>query len=380
MPASVRSRETTRSSFQQTRGPAYAQRQPHSATTKHDSPTAFRLIGAPIPLVVPRLCGVRPRYCQHSDEAVAAVLAASLLRIGLALPSDYEGSAVDMISSALNRLSRKAGGFKASQWLSSEVAISDLAVYAGEYERAQSGKQFADGDCLFLRVTYTMAQVMPLRSLLKLMETESPLLPAAFFMELNGSLGSFTRVYSALDVEDIVCDEDDEEDTLLADFRNEMPLCLQKSVREQVTTKVSRRLLKQFKTSAADPEVRQAISLALRICELAKPYEKSGSQTTYEFEDFEVEDPLEGIVLAWDRNDAIHGSFDESAQCRAQGGDFRPFLCLRIDLQTSEKKLDAKVRNLMNYVRDLAEAQELLCDICEILEDLDESRRRNRKL
>ena len=48
--------------------------------------SAPRLIGLPLPLSLPKLKGVRSRYCNRYDEQPAALLAASLLRLGIANP------------------------------------------------------------------------------------------------------------------------------------------------------------------------------------------------------------------------------------------------------------------------------------------------------
>ncbi len=102
----------------------------------------------------------------------------------------------------------------------------------------------------------------------------------------------------------------------------------------------------------------------------ARRWENAGGQAGY---------PIEGAILCWEPYDAIPGLFDEDSQSRAQGCGFMPFACLEINMRSREKTLDARVAELMAFVRDMARSFRACCGAFQIIEAVHERQSSHRK-
>lgn len=390
MPSSVRSRQNHGNSVPARRGLGRIRRRAHLTDGRNDHP-APRLIGLPLPLTLPKLTGVRSRFCNRYDEHPAALLAASLLRSGFAQPSDFTGSAVDMVSRALARICEENGAREINEWMSCHVSIIDTLTEMSERDRAQAGIPVAEGDKLYLNVEYGEARVVPLRGILALMEEEHELLPAAFFSVFSSALNAFTRVYSTVEAEDQsdmwLEDEADEsgEKSLYQLVFDEIPASMRRSIRDFVDHHMKGKsidLVRRFQVEARNQDVRSVLAAAVQAHDLGKPYSemKVISRECFEvFDDYDLAYPIEGAILCWEPYDAIHGLFDEDSQSRAQGCGFMPFACLEINMRSREKTLDARVAELMAFVRDMARSFRACCGAFQIIEAVHERQSSHRK-
>src|SRR5260370_21323233 len=84
---------------------------------------APRLIGLPIATSVPKITGIRWRFCTRWDEEPAAVLGKSLLRLGICRPSDWSGSAVDFAERGFKRFCKQHGN---QYW--QKILVRDLPI------------------------------------------------------------------------------------------------------------------------------------------------------------------------------------------------------------------------------------------------------------
>jgi hypothetical protein len=341
-------------------------------------------------LTLPKLKGVRARYCNRYDEQPAALLAASLLRMGFAQPSDFTGSAVDMIARALARICQENGAAEINEWMSCHVSVRDTISEMGEYERQQAGIPVAEGDKLYLNIEYGEARVVPLQGILDLMEQEHELLPAAFFSVFSSALNAFTRVYSTIEAEeqaDMWLEDEAAEDgekSLYQLVFDEVPPSMRRGIRDFVHHQMKGKpidLVRRFQSAAQNEEVRTVLAIASEAHALSGPYTAMRvlSETCFEvFQESDLAYPIEGAILCWNPYDAIHGLFDEDSQARAQGCGFMPFACLEINMRSREKALDARVNNLMIFVRDMARSLRACCKAFEIIEAVDERRNPDR--
>lgn len=390
MQRSVRSRKDYGNSVPQSSKLASLRRRTHSSHGRDDH-SAPRLIGLPLPLSLLKLKGVRSRYCNRYDEQPAALLAASLLRLGIATPSDFTGSAVDMVARTLSRICQENGAVQINEWMSCHVSLKDTITEMSEYERQQSGIPVAEGDSLYLNIEYSEARVVPLRGILDLMEQEHELLPAAFFSVFWSALSSFTLVYSTVEAEDQAemwledSDDEDGEKSLYQLVFDEAPSSMRRVIRDFVHLHMKGKdidLVCRFQSTARNKDVRDVLAIAAQAYDLSRPYGQMkvlSKKCAELFEESDLAYPIEGAILCWEPCDAIHGLFDEDSQARAQGNGFMPFACLEINMLSNEETLDARVQTLMDFVRDMARALQACCRAFEVIETVHERFRADRK-
>ena len=100
--------------------------------------SAARVIGLPLEVTFPRLKGIRSRYCTRWDEGPAAVLGMSLLRLGICLPNDWSGSAVDFVEHGFRRFCAQNRAADAKSVWVGDLRITD-SLFRAERARAKSG-------------------------------------------------------------------------------------------------------------------------------------------------------------------------------------------------------------------------------------------------
>jgi hypothetical protein len=74
---------------------------------------------------MPRLNGVRWRFCSRWDEQPAADLGKSFLRLGVCRIEDWSGSAVDFVERGFRRLAKANGADAANRAWAGELRIAD---------------------------------------------------------------------------------------------------------------------------------------------------------------------------------------------------------------------------------------------------------------
>jgi hypothetical protein len=394
MQRSLRRGQDTGSRISQTDRLHGNRRRTHIAGERNDV-APLRLIGLPIASALPKLKGVRTHYCNRWDEQPAARLAASMLRLGIATSSDFAGSAVAMVNRALVRLCKQNGGDTINKSLECCVGFLDVIEPMSEYQRVQADMQVAEGDVLYFRVEYPEASIVPMRSALTLLEEEHELLPAALFLVMNSALSSFMQVYSILDAEQYVemmeeesdPEEENEDDgtPLYKYVINERPESLRPAIRqfiEKLTKKQPIDLVRRFSVQAKNDDVRMMLRLICEAWDISKAFadmELMTERVRECFYEMDYSNPIEGTILCWEPHDSIHELFDQDSQSRAQGSGFFPFACLEIDMLTDEAALDARVLQLMNFVKGMGQTLERFCNAREIIWKLHERENNDRK-
>lgn len=400
MQGSVRSRKDDREGVppSHTQKHGSLRRRAHS-TPSRVSPAAPRLIGLPQAFSLPKLTGIRPRYCNHWDEEPAAILAQSLLRLNIAKASDFNGSAVDMVKRVFLRVCEENGAARIREEFCCHVSVCDLPVDASEYERNQNGCQVAEGDALFMSIEYSEARVIPLRAVLAQMEDEHELLPASFLIVFNHALSAVTRVYSVEDaeeraeiyMEDYDCPEEEldsdekEERSLYQCFLDEMPTSVKKSVRTFISEGLKGGaigLLQRFQKEAKSKTIRELLALVTEAYFISLPHRARtllSEECNAFFSEAEHESALEGAVLCFDEHDETRAMFDEDSQNRAQGNYFMPWACYKLDMAAPDATLDAEVLSFMTFLRDILRTLSVCCGAVDIIWDEYERYRQDRK-
>src|SRR5260370_7571002 len=138
MPRSIQCRQSSRADVPPPAVRA-APRQRSNPATAWQRHKPVRLIGRPIAVTLPKLSGLRPRYCSRTDEQPAAILAKSMLRVGISRVADWTGSAVDFVATGLARYCR-VNGLPPVSLVFPEASIRLLyeTLQRTEYERSQS--------------------------------------------------------------------------------------------------------------------------------------------------------------------------------------------------------------------------------------------------
>ena len=145
---------------------------------------------------MPKLSGIRWRFCSRWDEQPAAELGKSLLRLGICRIEDWSGSAVDFIERGFRRFAKANGAEAAKSVWSGELRIADYLYPLSEPERNQMEADAAGPiEKLFLVGEYHAAASIPIGATLADLEREHRLLPAAFYKILVHNLWKWMRVY-----------------------------------------------------------------------------------------------------------------------------------------------------------------------------------------
>jgi len=74
---------------------------------------------------MPRLNGVRWRFCSRWDEQPAAELGKSFLRLGICRIEDWSGSAVDFVERGFRRFAKANGADEANRVWAGDLRIAD---------------------------------------------------------------------------------------------------------------------------------------------------------------------------------------------------------------------------------------------------------------
>src|SRR5208337_5614379 len=106
-------------------------------TTEWSSRSATRVIGLPLDVTLPRLKGIRGRYCTRWDEGPAAVLGMSMLRLGICRPNDWSGSAVDFVERGFRRFCSQNHAYDVKRVWVGDLRITDSLFELTEQERNQ---------------------------------------------------------------------------------------------------------------------------------------------------------------------------------------------------------------------------------------------------
>src|SRR5437762_1631879 len=206
MPRSIHRRQDNRKLVSTAAIHSKSKRRNKLATSRHPD-ESLRVIGLPIKVTLPKLGGLRLRYCSRSDEQSVAVLAKSMLRLGISRISDWTGSAVDFIANGLAKYCEENGLPVVSRvFPEASIRLLDEIVELNEYERSQS-ETVGPSSKMLLMIDYEQAAMIQIGPTLSYLDSIHEKLPAAFFVVLADNLWRWMRVYDFRDAENYARDQ-----------------------------------------------------------------------------------------------------------------------------------------------------------------------------
>ena len=339
------------------------------------------MIGLPLDVTFPRLKGIRWRYCTRWDEGPAAVLGMSLLRLGICQPNDWSGSAVDFVERGFKRFCSQNHVAAAKKVWVGDLRITDSLFELTEQERNQvEAEREGMTDHLYLVGDYEAASSIPIGATLARLESEHPLLPAAFYQVFTTNLYKWMRAYDYLHgqehaetwMEDL--SDEELESSVYRKVGMEIPACIK---RHSKTFKYSRArsLLEEIRphTTVARELIRHLLEMDThgRGHEHAWPGQISAKDVPG-IDDWlmDAENSRPGCLITWYENDAINACFDEEAQHMGENGPCQPNVALPIHLDRPAKKVDEEARSVFDHASAMLRSLAAAAKIVEIIRDL----------
>jgi hypothetical protein len=339
------------------------------------------VIGLPLDVTLPKLQGIRWRYCARWDEGPAAVLGMSLLRLGICRPNDWSGSAVDFVERGFGRFCSQNSAADAKRVWVGDLRITDSLFELTEQERNQfEAEREGMTDHLYLIGDYEAAASIPIGATLARLEAEHPLLPAAFYEVFTTNLYKWMRVYDYLDgqehaetwMEDL--SEDELEASVYRKVDMEIPACI-KAHSEKLKYRRARSLLL---------EIRPHTSVARGLIRLLLEMDAHGQGQKHAWpghisdkdvpgiDDWlmDAENSRPGCLITWYENDSINACFDEEAQHMGENGPCQPNVVLPIHLKKPAKELDEEVRRVFDHAGAMLRSLASAAKVIEIIRDL----------
>ena len=339
------------------------------------------MIGMPLDVTLPRLKGIRLRYCTRWDEGPAAVLGMSLLRSGICQPNDWSGSAVDFVERGFKRFCSQNRAADAKRVWVGDLRITDSLFELTEQERNQveAGREGMT-DHLYLVGDYEAAASIPIGATLTRLEAEHADLPAAFYDVFTTNVYKWMRVYDCLDAQEHAetwMEDLSEEELEASTYRKvdmEIPACMKRHSKT-LKRRRARTLLQEIQphTTVARDLIRHLLEMDTygQRHEHAWPGQISGKDVpgieTW-LADAEYSRP--GCLITWYENDAINACFDEEAQHMGENGPCQPNVALPIHLDVPMKRLDEEVRRVFNHAGAMLRSLASAAKIVELVRDL----------
>ena len=339
------------------------------------------MIGLPLDATIPRLKGIRWRYCTRWDEGPAAALGMSLLRLGICRPNDWSGSAVDFVERGFRRFCSQNRAVDAKRVWVGDLRITDSLFELTEQERNQvEAEREGMTDHLYLVGDYEAAASIPIGATLACLEAAHNLLPVAFYEVLTTNLYKWMRVYDYLDAQEhaeMWMEDLSEEELEASTYRKvdmEIPACIKRHSKT-LKYRTARNLLREIQphTSVARELIRHLLEMDAhgQGHEHAWPGQISekdvpGIETW--LSDAEYSRP--GCLITWYENDAINACFDEEAQHMGENGPCQPNVALPIHLNRPAKELDEEVRRVFDHASAMLRSLASAAKIVELVRDL----------
>jgi len=340
---------------------------------------------------MPRLKGVRWRFCSRRDEQPAAELGKSFLRLGICGIEDWSGSAVDFVGRGFRRFAKANGADEANRVWAGELRIADYLYPLSEPERSQLEGD-ADGSIekLFLVGEYHAAASMPIGAALADLEREHRFLPAAFYKILVHNLWKWMRVYDYSDAVEhselwlSELDEDSEPNSVYRKVKDGLPPCLTTSC--SVSENKARRILRETGSSLRSSSLRELVRHLLALDDLGRGSEHPWAGAL--IKKFpEIEELLDGAdgcgpgcLISWHENDEIQACFDEEMRCIGQEGPLEPPIVLAIPLRGSVHQVDKAVKEVLGYAAAMLRSLARAAKIVEIIREIDDEHLRQHRL
>lgn len=339
---------------------------------------------------MPRLNGVRWRYCSRSDEQPAAELGKSFLRLGICRIEDWSGSAVDFIERGFRRFAKANGADDANRVWDGELRIADYLYPLSEPERNQIEAE-AEGSIenLFLVGEYHAAASIPIGAALADLEREHQHLPHAFYTILIHNLWKWMRVYDYSDaVEHSELwlpepDEDSEANSVYQKVKERLPPCLTQSALNESR---ARRILREIGPSLRNSVSRHLAHHLLELDELGRGIRHPwAGALVNKFP--AIEELLDGAdgcgpgcLISWHENDEIQACFDEEMRGIGQEGPLEPPVLLAIPLRGDVRERDQAVKQVLSYAAAMLRSLAKAAKIVEMIREIDDEHLRQHRL
>ena len=340
---------------------------------------------------MPKLSGIRWRFCSRWDEKPAAEFGKSLLRLGICRIEDWSGSAVDFVERGFHRFAKASGAEAAKRVWSGELRIADYLYSLSEPERNQMETD-AEGpiEKLFLVGEYHAAASIPIGAVLADLEREHQLLPAAFYKILVHNLWKWMRVYDysdAVEHSDMwlsELDEDEEANLLYRKVKENVPPSLAAS--SSLSERKARKFLREFGRSIRNAASRRLVQRLLELDCLGRGWEHAWAGNLIK-QNPEVEQFLDsfdgcgpGCLISWQENDEIEACFDEEMRSIGQEGPLEPPIVLAMPLKGSIHDVDRVVNQTFDYVATMLRSLAKAAEIVEIIREVDNEHLRQHRL
>lgn len=361
-----------------------------AASRRHrDTPL---LLGLPIDVSLPKLHDIRWRYCSRCEEAPAARLGRSLLRLGICSPEDWKGSAVDFVEAGFTRFAKDQGAAEAGRIWRGDLRILDQVFELSERERNQAQAEMGGPPkWLYLVAEFDAAASIPIGPTLTLLESENGSLPAAFYAILLHDLRKWMRVYdhaSAHEYAEMAMigmeGTEELEESFYPKVDTEIPACLKGRMKMSPTRALAR--LREIEPTLRGAVARQLINHLLDLDRHSIgrrhfwPYDFSSripGLETY-LEDSDGVGP--GCLISWHESDSISACFDEEMSYMGQNGPLAPSLLLPINLGRSKLSLDRHIGHIFDYAGAMLRSLAAAAKIVEIIREVyDEHLREHRR-
>lgn len=315
---------------------------------------------------------MRSRYCSCSDEQPAAILAKSMLRLGISRISDWTGSAVDFVALGLARFCQANGLATASRVFPETcIGLLDEIADLSEYERGQS-ENVEPSSRLFLMVNYEQAAMVQIGPTLALLGLIHERLPAAFFVVLAENLWRWMTVYDFRVAEDyakeqmLFLDEEELNESFYPEVQDARPDCLKKLPSYASAV----RLLEEVQPHMRDSRVKQLVDACLTMDGIGAHYKRAWPYLLRdripEMDNYleHTDEPGPGALIVFEEEDLLEACFTEQMQYLGQEYAIGSSLMMLLDLALDQESLDKDVKASFDYlgamVRSLASASRLI--------------------
>ena len=329
-------------------------------------------MGAPIPLTLPKLQGLVPRYCSQSDDQTAAKLALSMVRLGISRADDWKGSVVDFIARGLARVCRQNGSEKIARvFAEAGVRFTDEILQRNEIERSQS--EDSDDSKMIVLVDYEQAAMIPIGPTLACLAAVHEALPSAFYQVFSANLSRWMRVYDYRDAQfyadeqEHMLDEQELKESFYPEVAKARPSCLANLPEYEEAITFLQSAERKIKATPAARIVRLSLSMHEKGHRHEPAWPSRLRDALPELEEyFECTDePGPGSLIVFDEEDLIEACFTEEMRYLGQNYSIGSTLMLLIRLNESPALLDQQVKAIFDYIAALLQ---VLSDATEVIE------------
>ena len=332
---------------------------------------------------MPKIAGIRWRFCTRWDEEPAAILGNSLLRLGICRPADWSGSAVDFVERGFKRFCKQHGSQNVKKVWVGDLRIMDYIFDLSPRERDEAEADAEESKTvLYLVGDYEAAASIPIGATLPYLESEDELLPAAFYEVFTTNLWKWMRVYdyaAAKEHADMWTDglsEEEVKESVYPKVETELPASIGTHT-TKLGPKKALRFLQQIYPYIRGAIARSLLTHVLEMDARGRGFAHASPGNVAEkdipgIRDWftEAEDCRPGCLITWHEDDAINACFDEEAQHMGENGPCEPNVLLAINLNKPAKQLDQQVRKVFGHAAAMLESLASAARIVETIREI----------